>query len=214
MQQNSTNILNVQLQHSRLLEDIDNIQVSTSYVRESEECCYFLSEARKSFNKITQNICSISVNLPIFLTQLSRTKLSQDIIVLTECWLSCNPNIPALEGYNRFHSMNRINKSDGSVSYIRSIISRYHVFELKLQDANYVAVVTCILGIYRPPCFRNVANIPESLGSFLTSNSTYKKLVLIIYIYIDINESSTNSNAKEHLNIIASHGLWPAHTHI
>lgn len=198
------------------LDDIDSIQVSTSYVCDPEGCRSLLRETGQSLNIITQNICSISANLPGFLTLLTRTKLVQDVIVLTECWLSCNPNIPAIEGYSSFHSTNRINKNDGVVVYIRNNTASCRVFEPQLRDANCVAVAvdqeTCIVGIYRPPCFRDVAKFLESLDSFLTTHSAYKNLVLIGDINIDITKSSTNNNTKEYLNITASHGLLPAHT--
>lgn len=53
---------------------------------------------------------------------LSRIKLTQDVIILTECCLTSNPRIPSIEGYDNYSSSTTMNKKDGVV-YVRNDIN-------------------------------------------------------------------------------------------
>lgn len=166
-------------------------------------------------NILTQNIRSISANITGFKALLSRTKLTQDIIVLTECWLSCNPIIPVINGYDHYFSSISINKNDGIVVYIKSDILDVTVSEPGVLDANCMLIKigkeTCILAIYRTPSIRNITNFLNSLDFVLTNNSSYKNIIIIGDINIDIVEGNIDDKATDYLNLMACHGLLPAH---
>lgn len=89
------------------------------------------------------------------LVLLSKTKLKQDIAVLTECWLSCNPNIQWIDGYINYFSSTTTNQNDGIVVFVRGDLSDVTVVEPVVMDANCILIRigrdTDILAVYRLP---------------------------------------------------------------
>lgn len=153
--------------------------------------------------------------MPGLQTLLSRLSIQLDILILTECWLSCNPNIPLLEGYNSYSTTKRINKNDGVVVYVKNNITNITVIEPDFTDANCIQIKigtdTCIFAIYRPPSFKEVTNFLSSLNQLLTTNASYSNMIITGDINIDIAEGNTDPKTPEYLNLNASHGLLPAH---
>jgi len=78
--------------------------------------------------------------MPGLHTLLTRISISQDIIILTECWLSCNPNIPTLDGYNHYTTTRSLNKNDGIVIYVRNNITNVSLKEIEFCDANCMQI--------------------------------------------------------------------------
>lgn len=146
---------------------------------------------------------------------LSRIDSTQDVIILTECWLSCNPNIPAIEGYDHYLSSTTINQNDGIVVFVRNEINDVIVTQPTVMDANCILIRigsdTGILAIYRTPSIRDITNFLNSIDLILTNNSSLRNIVVVGDINIDIAEGNIDSNATVYLNLMASHGLLPAH---
>lgn len=154
--------------------------------------------------------------MPNLLVLLTRLNLAQDIIVLTECWLSRNPNIPPIDGYNHYATNTNRNQNDGTVVYIRSDIGDVAVSEQVFTDANCLKINigndTCILAIYRSPSVKDLTSFLNSLDHLLTTICSFKNIIIIGDINIDITEGRLDSGATDYLNLLASHGLLPAHS--
>ena len=196
--------------------NIDTLVGTNSYRSEPENCNRIISTYfSNSFNILTQNIRSISANFAGLLTLLCRINLQHDLIVLTECWLSRNPYIPPLNGYNHHITNERINQNDGVVVYIKKSIQSVVVCHPSFCDANCILIrigqEICILAIYRPPSFNDISNFLESLDLVLSQNSNFKQVIIVGDINIDIAEGSKDPKTPDYINLIASHGLWPSH---
>lgn len=190
--------------------------MSSSFRSDPENCINLLSPSRDRLNIITQNIRSISANISGFEVLLSRIGVSQDIIVLTECWLSCNPNIPSLEGYNHFCTARIRNQNDGVVVYAKKHIKNITVSEPTINDANCLSLVInndlCLLAIYRSPSVKDLSCFLNSLDTILKNCSSYRNLFIIGDINVDIGDGNNDAGSADYLNLVASHGLLPAHT--
>lgn len=153
--------------------------------------------------------------MPGLLALLTRMKLTQDLIVLTECWLSCNPNIPNIEGYVHYFSSTTLNQNDGVVVYVRSSIVDVTVTEPVVVDANCILIRIGrdmgILAIYRSPSIRDINNFLHSIDLILTNNISLGNIIVVGDINIDIAEGTMDGKAEDYLNLLASHGLLPAH---
>lgn len=66
-----------------------------------------------------------------------------------------------------------------------------------------------LLCIYRPPGERNISKFLESLHNILITLAAYRNIFLTGDINIDISTSDTR--AENYPNLLASHGLLPAH---
>ncbi|KAI8426007.1 hypothetical protein MSG28_004983 [Choristoneura fumiferana] len=148
------------------------------------------------------------------LTLLSRSEISWDAIILTECWLPSTRQIPTLGDYNYYSTKNNKTQNEGVVVYCKKNVT-VSVDEPQLLDANCLLIKinnnTIIFAIYRPPSQRNIANFVESLNSLLVKYSTYQNIILAGDLNIDITECSSDTRAPTYLNLIVSHGLLPAH---
>lgn len=192
---------------------LDEIEVSDSCRCEPENCRNII--ALDSLKILTQNIRSISANIHSFTTLLVRLSISLDIIILTECWLSCNPHIPAIDGYNSYSSNKWTNKNDGVVVYIKSNLANVIVIEPLFTDASCLQILiektTCILALYRPPSFKDITNFLSSLDQILAMNSSRSNIAVMGDINLDILNSNIDSKSLDYLNLSAAHGLLPAH---
>lgn len=77
--------------------DLDSLSVAKASICDVSDVTKYLKYASNndSINIITQNIRSISCNLPSYTTFLHRSGISWDIIVLSECWLPKTGAIPS-----------------------------------------------------------------------------------------------------------------------
>ncbi|CAG4975023.1 unnamed protein product [Parnassius apollo] len=143
-------------------------------------------------------------------------KADFDLIILTECWLSCSGPIPLLESYSSHATKQTYNQSDGILIYIKDNL-KCTVEEPTFQEANCLIIKfgthTVVIGIYRPYCSKNDATKKfSSLNQLLTELKCFKNIVLMGDINIDISPGNMNQQAEQYLNLTASHGLLPAFT--
>lgn len=195
--------------------EIDRISVSDAKACRVEDCMNLLSHTTKSLNILTQNIRSISRNFDSFAVLLSRLKVKCDIIVLTECWLSCNPTLPRLDGYDCHTTVKCMNQNDGVAVFIRRNLCA-SVEESICQQCNCLLIKigsdTAIAAVYRSPSNKNVDNFIGSLNAILTSLTSYKNICVIGDININICNDSYDARSYDYLNLCSFHGLLPAHT--
>lgn len=197
-------------------KNLDNISISVPYSCEPEDCPSFLEPSQcNKLNIITQNIRSIAHNMDGFSALLHRIVVEPDVIVLTECWLSCHPTIPQISNYNSIASTHHFNQNDGLVIFMKSN-HNYNVYEPSFSDANCLVITKekrlAIVSIYRPPSFQNIENFLVALDKVLLSLEGFQSVVVIGDINIDIKTDSIDRHANNYLNLTASHGLLPAHT--
>lgn len=169
---------------------------------------------KHSLKIFSQNIRSISSNLPNFVTLLYRSNIVWDVLVLSECWLQTAKYIPNLRDYNYLATTSHKTQNEGVVMYYRKHLN-VTFDEPHLDDANClllnISSDTCIVGIYRPPSQYNTLKFTNSLESLLSKLNSCKNIILCGDINIDVADNSTDSRSYEYLNALASHSLLPAH---
>ncbi|XP_045457159.1 uncharacterized protein LOC123667245 [Melitaea cinxia] len=137
-----------------------------------------------------------------------------NLIILTECWLHNNRNLPSLEGYNSVLTEKNFTQNEGVVVFFKKHL-KLVVSEPDLCDANCLMInlednIT-IIAVYRPPGYKDVPRFLVSLDKLLSETSSTHK-VLIGDINIDILDNNKDVNSSSYLNMLASHSLLPAHT--
>lgn len=189
--------------------------VSKQLTCEVEDCSSLINSTDNSnFIMITQNIRSINCNINDFEVLISRLNIELDLIVLTECWLANTVSLPYINGYNSIRSKNLINQNDGLVIYIKDQLEFQHE-EPSFQEGNCLILKIydiVVIATYRSPSFKNIDNFLADLNNTLQNYSSYKNIIVIGDINIDITPSRIDSNSEKYLNLTAFHGLLPAHT--
>lgn len=140
-----------------------------------------LGPSGNNLSVITQNIACIYSNLDDLLVTLSVLDFDVDVIILTECRLDPNKQIPFLDNYTSYQTIKLLNQNDGVVAYIRNN-HRAIVTELNLSDATGLQVDIdnyIFLGIYRSPSILNADNFTCSLDLYLATISSYKNVTII-----------------------------------
>lgn len=161
------------------------------------------------------NIRSINSNFDKLATLLSYLKLTWDVIILTECWLSKALNVPTLDGYLSYVSKEILNQNDGVVIYIRNDID--HKIEYPdFKDGNTIICKlgnsSAIVAIYRSPSHKKIVNFLNSLQMTLTDLAPIPSVSVIGDINIDIiPENKPKLNPDDYLNLISSLGYSPTH---
>lgn len=195
--------------------EIDKLSVSESMVCDVDDCHKYIAHPADSLTVITQNIRSISANFDNFLTMLNRLKIECDIVVLTECWLSCCPFIPILDGYKTYSTKRLFAQNDGVTAYIKSNLNVI-VEEPDCEDSNCLVIKiskqTAIIAAYRSPSYKKIDNFLQSLNGILQDLSLFKNIVITGDINININPNQSSVSQNEYLNVCSFHGLLPAHT--
>ncbi|CAB3243565.1 unnamed protein product [Arctia plantaginis] len=139
-------------------------------------------------------------------------KLSTEHLRL-ECWLSKCPHLPTIPGYESFQS-DFHNQNEGVVVYIKSDVP-FIVEYPGVADANCLIVKlredTALVAIYRSPSHVNPQNFIYSLDITLNSLKTFKTIVLIGDINIDISPINSDKHSDFYLDTLASHGMLPGH---
>lgn len=135
-----------------------------------------------------------------------------DIIILTECWLSCVTNLPTMNGYDIYCSSNHHNQNDGIIIFVKKSIE-HKIVEPTCMDANCLIIKkdkdTAIISVYRPHCFKNVDNFLNSLNTILTELSALRNIFIVGDININILDRNTNTSS--YLELLSFHGLIPAY---
>lgn len=198
--------------------DIDNITVSSAFTCSTLDCCKLKPSSGRNLSCLTQNIRSIGRNFPGLLVLLQQIGFELDILVLTECWLSCCPNIPSLDNYDYYKTSNNANQNEGVVVYIKNNI-KVIVEEPQFDEGNCIVLKIdniAVVCIYRSPSYKNLDIFLKSLDKVLSSISSANEIIMLGDINIDIHtcSSSANSGSNSYLNLMASHGLLPTHTYV
>lgn len=201
-----------------LNDEIDNFSVSQSFQTSPEESNQFIQRPAESLNILTQNIRSINKNYNNFETLLARIPFECDVLVLTECWLSClsNAYIPTLPNYTLYKTTIHQNQNDGVVVYAKSNLST--IFEEPNFESSASGLIIkigsdiAILCAYRSPSIINVDTFLSSLCQILARLSSFKTVIIAGDINIDIKPTSSDPRHQDYLNCLAFHGYLPAHT--
>ena len=164
---------------------------------------------------LSQNIRSINANFLGLVTLLERIKIPCEIIVLSECWLSCNDVIPILTGYNYFKTLISYNQNDGVVVYLHESLPNIKVREPNVTEFNCLLITSgtdfAVISIYRPFTFKDPSKFLTDLDILLSELKSYSNIFIIGDINIDIAASNLSSYAMDYLELLAHHGLFPGH---
>lgn len=108
---------------NKINEELDKVSVSESYLCDVEDTKKYLQDKTSGLTILTQNVRSISKNFDELQVLLHRLKLKCDILILTECWLRCNPILPQIDGYNTFSTKINPIQNDGVVIYAQKCMN-------------------------------------------------------------------------------------------
>lgn len=198
---------------SNISDEIDNLTLASSHVCTPDQCTEIVNNSGSNFKVIHVNIRSINKNLDQFISMLSMTKLEYDIIILSECWLKRLGPPPSLSNYSSHATIKNHTQNEGVVMYIRYGLG-CTINEPPFVDANcLVATVgnTAVVGLYRPPSHLDPTQFYSSLDTLMTTLKSYKNIVMMGDLNIDIKSNNTDRNASDYLLCTASLGLLPAH---
>lgn len=201
---------------NEITEDIDSVTVSESCESDVERVSRLIPSSY--FKIITQNIRSLNCNLDSLNILLHTLALDYDLVVLTECWLSCCDVIPKLDGFYSFATKNNKNQNDGVVIYIKNNLP-ISIHELNdFRGANCVLATVeqdlAIINIYRSPSTTNIDPFLDSLNALLNTLTQYKNITIIGDINIAINNTKIDNQGVRYLTLLACHGVHPGHTFI
>lgn len=198
---------------NEIYNDLDNISVSSSYACSPEDCSKFINLVT-SFNILHINIRSINKNFNDFNCLLVAMKIDCDILILTECWLKNSRSIPTVLGYTAHQTNNLINQNDGIVIYIREHLS-FTITEPQFSDSSCIICTIenkmAIIALYRSPSIIHIDDFLDSLHNVLLDLKHYHTIAVIGDTNINICSNSNDSRSEQYLNVVASHGLLPAH---
>lgn len=201
-----------------LLPDIDasvNNASNAVLIDNPGQCKAYIESKRGSFTIISQNIRSLNHNINDFEILLTQLGIDAQIIVLTECWLSCTSRLPIIPEYTPFATSTHINQNSGIVVYIKDNLKQVKVSEPQIDDANCMLVEICsqtaIICIYRPPCYYSVERFQNTLDKLLTDLKKTQNIVLVGDINIDIKEGNVDNRSSEYLSPLATHAMLPTH---
>lgn len=179
-----------------------------------EDCS--MSIPSHSLKVLTQNIRSIGKNFDEVVILLERLKTDIDIIVLTECWLHFASALPMLDEYSCHANKVYFNQNEGVVVYAKANLA-ISVEEPSTKQFNCLILKNgtdcAIIAIYRSPSNKNLNIFFESLNEVLSGLATFKNLILTGDLNIDIVDD-LDRNSANYLDLLSSHGLFPAHNKI
>lgn len=175
------------------------------------ENCSTVFTDNHDFKILAFNIRSIRHNFDLFMVALKRLKITFDIIILTECWLSENPYPLQMSGFSCFSTTRIINQNGGVVAYVNNLWSP-KICEPEIDEAECLLVALPnikILGIYRSPSFKKTDKFLCSLHNLLVSFNRKEHVLVTGDININILESS-NVKTSEYLDLMAELDLQQA----
>lgn len=163
---------------------------------------------------LSQNIRSIGANLSGLLTLMERIEASCDIVVLSECWLSRYPTTPVINGYDSYKTR-YYNQNDGVIVYVKKSLTKVKVNEPDVLDCNCLIITVgsdlAIIALYRPYAFSDPSNFIQSMDRTLSDLKSYRNIVLVGDINIDIASGCRTSHSLDYLDLLSHHGLFPGH---
>lgn len=197
-----------------LNHELEELVISHAYKCPSQHCDRYWNPHSKSLTIIHMNIRSINKNFDEFYVLLSSFSFVHDILVLSECWLMNTVHLPKLDGFISYSSKNARNQNEGVVIYVRNTL-KHVILEPSFTDANCLICKVddelAIIGLYRSPSYKNTDNFILSLNNALLNLSSFKHIVIIGDVNIDIKAHNKDPHSHEYLNTTASHGLLPGH---
>lgn len=205
--------------HHHSAQELDCIQTSHSVKCNIQDISnYCPGSPRNNLRIITQNIVSIYKNFDDLQVTLSELNFDVDILILTECRLDPNKQIPLLNNYTGYQSTKLLNQNDGVVIYIKNN-HRAKVSDLNLSDATGLQIEIMdflFLCIYRSPSFLNADGFVRSLDTHLESLTQHKNVTIIGDINInllpkDTERSQYRRNRLNYLDVLSMHGFLPGH---
>jgi hypothetical protein len=199
-----------------LSDGIDNYAQMEAYSCVSDDCVRIYGDrvSNTKLKVITQNIRSISKNLPGFFVLLTQIQIDFDVIVFTECWLSC-AEAPTINGYVHYANRTVPLQNDGVVIYVKDNIHNILFIEPNCQDANCVILKigndVAIVAVYRSPSYKDTTNFLSSLSEILGSLDSVNNVILTGDMNIDIKHDTDDRLSPEYLMLLSYHGYIPAH---
>lgn len=119
-----------------------------------------------------------------------------------------------MEGYNFSQTKNNITQNEGTVVYYKKN-NHITVEEPPISECNCIMLrinnSITVLAIYRPADYKNPNDFLQSLNVFLLTISKHPNIALVGDINIDISRKTSDPNYSIYLNLLASHGMLPAH---
>lgn len=198
--------------------ELDNTEIANSIITNIEHVHNYIQQENSNFTVLTQNIRSIYSNFDDLQVNLSQLQHDSDVLILTECRLNYNRQLPLLNNYTSYYTKSQLNQNDGVVVYVKNI-HQPQVTEIKLTHASAIQISISdftIIGIYRSPSNVCVDNFIASLNLHLDTIKTHKNVIITGDINInlvsrDIEIPQQRNNRLNYLNMLAGHGLLPGH---
>lgn len=200
---------------NNLINDLDSLTIATSVLCNPEECILNIGDTKNCLTIVSLNIRSIYKNLAAFESFLCRLKFKLDVIILTECWLHTDKNIPTLDGYVTSFTKNYRNQNDGVVAYISEEIT-HSVEEIFSSSADFLVIKlrseTAIVCIYRSPSLIHIEDFLVSLEEVVKTLNYFPNIIVTGDVNLDIKNNPMDAKVSAYLNLTAELGLLPAHT--
>lgn len=117
------------------MHEIDNTKIAQVHNCNIDELPELIRCGASDLTIASQNIRSIYTNFNDLLLNLANLHTKLDMIILSECRLNPNKEIPILNDYDSFKTTNHQNKADGVVAYIRNT-HKFKAREIKLIHAS------------------------------------------------------------------------------
>lgn len=199
-----------------LTPELDNLSISRAFAVNKDECHKFLNTSTcSSLSIIHMNVRSISKNFEQFRILLYSLRVCFDVIILTECWLTKAVTLPVIEGYKSFLTTRNSNQNAGIVMYIKNNLKNYTIHEPLAEECDSLICKldshTAIVAAYRSPSYRHINKFLDCLDSILPNLASFKNLILIGDINLDIKTGFQDQRSNDYLNLTSFYGLMPAH---
>lgn len=197
-----------------LISSIDNFNLSEYHTCEADDCSTLIIEPESKLKIIHQNIRSLNRNFNSFCTLLSSINLECDVIILSECWLSCVNTLPSLNGYVGHSTMRNYNQNDGVVIYHKSNLTP-KVMQADLNEATALIIqldlTTVVIGIYRPDCFKDAGLFINSFQQLLLTYQHFSNIIVIGDMNINVTQNNTDRNYNSYIECLTFEGLFLAY---
>ncbi|CAG5024535.1 unnamed protein product [Parnassius apollo] len=144
---------------------------------------------------------------------MSMTQVNMDISVFIECWLKSDVTTPHLDGFASLATRNNPIQNDRVVVYARLDLN-CKIYVPILSEANCLVCYTndtAVICIYRSPSYADIDIFLNSLENLISTLSSYKNIVLMGDINIEVKDDNHDNCSHEYLNSLAMLGFLPAH---
>lgn len=212
--------LTLKIDNLNTIQELDSLQICEAFKCNIQEIDQYISSStHNNLIVITQNIRSIYRNFDDLQVTLSQLNYEVDILILTECRLDSNKQLPLLNNYTSFQSYSMLNQNDGVVIYIKNQHTA-KITELSLTNATGLQIELynfVFLAIYRSPSYHYADGFINSLNAHLEKISHFKNIIVIGDININListekEKTHERRNRLNYLNVLSLHGLLTGHT--